>query len=140
MSNAAHIFISIANSPQVLDDASIPDAANAIVYGAMMHSGQICMSTERVIVQRGAADALIAQIKSLSEGLTVGADENSKLRPLFTESSAANVLAMISEAQAAGAQVLAGDLGRDGALVRPHLVKGVKPGMRLWERESFGPG
>ncbi|KAJ7512450.1 Aldehyde/histidinol dehydrogenase [Mycena galericulata] len=123
----------------VLDDASIPDAANAIAWGAMLHSGQICMSTERVIVQRGVADALIAQIKKLSEALTVGADANAKLGPLFTEGSAANVLAMISEAQAAGAQVLAGDLGRDGALVRPHLIKGVKPGMRLWERESFGP-
>ncbi|KAJ7735095.1 Aldehyde/histidinol dehydrogenase [Mycena maculata] len=123
----------------VLNDASIPDAANAIVFGAMMHSGQICMSTERVIVQRGAADALIAQIKSLCEGLTVGASATAKLGPLFTEGSAANVLSMIADAQAAGAEVLMGDLARDGALVRPHLISGVKPGMRLWERESFGP-
>ncbi|KAJ7636930.1 Aldehyde/histidinol dehydrogenase [Roridomyces roridus] len=123
----------------VLDDASLVDAANAIVYGAMLHSGQICMSTERVIVQRGAADKLVAQIQTLTETLTVGTEENVKLRPLFSEGSAANVLAMISEAQAAGAQLIAGDLGRNGALVRPHLIKGVKPGMRLWERESFGP-
>ncbi|KAJ6532750.1 Aldehyde/histidinol dehydrogenase [Mycena vulgaris] len=127
----------------VLDDASIPDAANAIVFGAMLHSGQICMSTERVIVQRGAAEALIAQVKSLAASLTAGdlkADPKSaKLGPLFSEGSAENVVSMIAEAQAAGAEVLLGDLGRQGAVVRPHLVKGVKPGMRLWERESFGP-
>ncbi|KAJ7731097.1 Aldehyde/histidinol dehydrogenase [Mycena maculata] len=96
----------------------------------------ICVSTERVIVQRGAADALIAQIKSLYEGLTVGAPATAKLGSLFAEGSAADVLA---GAQAAGAEVLMGDLARDGALVRPHLISGVKPGMRLWERESFGP-
>ncbi|KAJ7928158.1 Aldehyde/histidinol dehydrogenase, partial [Mycena leptocephala] len=108
----------------VLNDASIPDAANAIVWGAMLHSGQICMSTERVIVQRGAAEPLIAQIKSLCASLTAsdfqGDSKNAKLGPLFTEGSAENVVAMISEAKAAGAE-------------------GVKPGMRLWERESFGP-
>ncbi|KAJ7636931.1 Aldehyde/histidinol dehydrogenase [Roridomyces roridus] len=123
----------------VLEDASIEDAANAIVYGAMMHSGQICMSTERVIVQRAVADTLVAQIKTLSEKLTVGTEESVNLRPVFTESSAANILAAISEAQAAGAKVVSGDLTRHGALLRPHLVTGVKPGMRLWECESFGP-
>ncbi|KAJ7484397.1 Aldehyde/histidinol dehydrogenase [Mycena latifolia] len=127
----------------VLNDASIHDAANAIVYGAMMHSGQICMSTERVIVQSGAAEALIAQIKSLAASLTAGDLKNDptnvKLGPLFSEASAENVISMITEAQAAGAEVLLGDLGRQGAVVRPHLVKGLQPGMRLWDRESFGP-
>ncbi|KAF7348558.1 Aldedh domain-containing protein [Mycena venus] len=128
----------------VLNDASIPDAAKAIVWGAMLHSGQICMSTERVIVQRGAAEALIAQVKDLSAALTAGdlqkaESKNAKLGPLFTEGSAENVVSMISEAQAAGAELLLGDLGRQGAVVCPHLVKGVKPGMRLWDRESFGP-
>jgi len=64
---------------------------------------------------------------------------STKLGPLFTEGSAENVVAMIAEAQAAGAEVLLGDLARRGAVIQPHLVKGVKPGMRLWERESFGP-
>ncbi|KAJ6530249.1 Aldehyde/histidinol dehydrogenase [Mycena capillaripes] len=127
----------------VLNDASIPDAANAIAFGAMMHSGQICMSTERVIVQRGASEALIAQIKSLCASLTAGdlqaSSKSAKLGPLFTEGSADNVISMISEAQAEGAEVLLGDLGRQRAVVRPHLIKGVKPGMRLWDRESFGP-
>ncbi|KAJ7042781.1 Aldehyde/histidinol dehydrogenase [Mycena alexandri] len=128
----------------VLDDASIPDAAKAIVFGAMLYSGQICMSTERVIVQRKAAEPLIAQIKSLTASLTATdmqgeSSKNAKLGPLFTEGSAENVIAMLTEAQAAGTELLLGDLARQGAVVQPHLVKDVKPGMRLWDRESFGP-
>ncbi|KAJ7203653.1 Aldehyde/histidinol dehydrogenase [Mycena pura] len=123
----------------VLNDASITDAANTIVFGAMLHSGQICMSTERVIVQRGAAEPLIAQMQSLCQSLTAGDPKSSKIGPLFTEGSAENVVSMISEARKAGAEVLVGDVVRNGAVVRPHIVKGVKPGMRLWERESFGP-
>ncbi|KAJ7201586.1 Aldehyde/histidinol dehydrogenase [Mycena pura] len=123
----------------VLNDASIADAANAIVTGGMLHSGQICMSTERVIVQSGAAEQLIAQMQSLCQSLTAGDPKNSKLGPLFTEASAENVVSMISEARKAGAEVLVGDVVRNGAVVRPHIIKGVKPGMRLWERESFGP-
>jgi len=123
----------------VLNDASITDAANTIVFGAMLHSGQICMSTERVIVQSGAAEPLIAQMQSLCQSLTAGDPKTSKIGPLFTQGSAENVVGMISEARKAGAEVLLGDVVRDGAVVRPHIVKGVKPGMRLWERESFGP-
>src|ERR1700761_9526728 len=106
----------------------------------MLHSGQICMSTERVIVQRGAAEPLIAQMQSLCQSLTAGDPKSSKIGPLFTEGSAENVVSMISEARKAGAEVLVGDVLRNGAVVRPHIVNGVKPGMRLWERESFGPG
>ncbi|KAF7291971.1 Aldedh domain-containing protein [Mycena indigotica] len=120
----------------VLDDAPLADAANAIVYGAMLHSGQICMSTERVIVQRAAAEPLLEQIRTLCDSL-VG--NEAKIGPLFTEASAQNVLEMISEAREGGAEVYMGDVARDGAILRPHIIRGVKPGMRLWERESFGP-
>ncbi|KAJ7056218.1 Aldehyde/histidinol dehydrogenase [Mycena amicta] len=120
----------------VLADAPIADAANAIVYGAMLHSGQICMSTERVIVERAAAEPLLQQIKTLSASL---AGNQTKIGPLFTETSAQNVIEMIGEAREGGATVLMGDVARDGAILRPHVISGVKPGMRLWDRESFGP-
>ena len=49
------------------------------------------------------------------------------------------MLSMLDEAQKDGAELLVGDMKRDGAVVQPHLLKGVRPGMRIWERESFGP-
>ncbi|KAI0821818.1 aldehyde dehydrogenase [Trametes gibbosa] len=126
----------------VLDDADIPRAARAITSSALLNSGQICMSTERVIVQKGAADTLVAHLSALFKQVKAGdprADPSAMIGALFTERSAENVLGMIKEAVDGGAEVLVGDLAREGAVVQPHIVAGVKPGMRLWERESFGP-
>jgi len=126
----------------VLDDANIHEAAKAIIHAALMHSGQICMSTERVIVQRGAFEKLRDQLCELVRTLKAGdahTDSSFKLGALFTESSAQNVQSMIQEAKDAGANVLVGDLARNGAVIQPHIVTDVKPGMRLWDRESFGP-
>ncbi|KAF7329346.1 Aldedh domain-containing protein [Mycena kentingensis (nom. inval.)] len=120
----------------VLADAPIAEAANAIVFGALVHSGQVCMSTERVIVQRPAADALLAQIKSVAASL---AARKGKIGPLFSEASAQNVLEMIAEARTAGAEVLVGNEKREGAAISPHIITGVKRETRLWQRESFGP-
>ncbi|PAV19094.1 aldehyde dehydrogenase [Pyrrhoderma noxium] len=130
----------------VLDDADTDAAARSIAQGALLHSGQICMSTERVIVQRNASETLIPKLKSLFERIRAGdtrlnAQSNNKVRlsALFSEASAENVLSMLDEAQKDGAELLVGDMKRDGAVVQPHLLKGVRPGMRIWERESFGP-
>ncbi|KAI0821828.1 aldehyde dehydrogenase [Trametes gibbosa] len=126
----------------VLDDADLPRAARAITSSALLHAGQICMSTERVIVQRGAADTLVAHLSALFKQVKAGdprADPSAMIGALFTERSADNVLGMIKDAVDGGAEVLVGDLAREGAVVQPHIVAGVKPGMRLWERESFGP-
>ncbi|KAF8962311.1 Aldehyde/histidinol dehydrogenase [Flammula alnicola] len=126
----------------VLDDANVAEAAKGIAFGAMAHSGQICMSTERVIVQRGIAEQLMSEIKELCGSLKVGDvanDHSVSLGALFTESSADNIVGMIKEAQASGAELILGDTARQRSLLVPHMLKGVKPGMRVWDRESFGP-
>jgi acyl-CoA reductase-like NAD-dependent aldehyde dehydrogenase len=127
---------------QVLDDADIDAAAEAIVFGALLHSGQLCISTERVIAQ-GEASKLISKICALAKAVRAGdpsTNADVQLSALFSENSAQNVLDLIRDAQADGAEVLVGDLSRHGSVVQPHVVTGVKPGMRLWERETFGPG
>ncbi|THU96268.1 aldehyde dehydrogenase [Dendrothele bispora CBS 962.96] len=132
----------------VLSDADLDQASKCIVTGAMLHSGQICMSTERVIVQRPVSSTLISKIVSLASSLKAGdpsdpsvtkADKSVKLSALFSEGSAENVIGLLREAKEQGARVVVGDLERKGAVVQPHVVLDVKPGMRLWERESFGP-
>jgi acyl-CoA reductase-like NAD-dependent aldehyde dehydrogenase len=105
----------------------------------MVNSGQVCMSTERVIVQKGAADALLAALKQNVALISAGDPKTSALSSLFTETSAESFISLVTEAKEAGAEVIAGDLKREGALVRPHILLGVKRGMRVWEKESFGP-
>ncbi|KAG7447024.1 aldehyde dehydrogenase [Guyanagaster necrorhizus] len=126
----------------VLNDADIDAAAKGIVSGALLYSGQICMSTSRVLVQRGVSDALTEKICVLCKSLKAGdpyTDPTAKLSALFSERSAENVLSMFHEAIGEGAQVLIGDVTRDGSVIQPHVFTGVKPGTRLWEREVFGP-
>jgi acyl-CoA reductase-like NAD-dependent aldehyde dehydrogenase len=98
------------------------------------------MATERVIVQQPALEPLVAAIKEHLNTLTVGDPENSHLSSLFTERSADGIIAMLKEAKEAGAEVLLGDLEKAGpSLLKPHVLLGVKPETRLWQRESFGP-
>jgi len=126
----------------VLNDANISEAAKGLVFGALANSGQICMSTERVIVQSGVAEELISEIKILCEAIKVGdtsVDKSCPVGALFLESSADNIINMIKEAQADGAEVISGGVNREKSLLVPHLIRKVKPGMRLWDRESFGP-
>lgn len=96
------------------------------------------MSTERIIVQRGVAHALMSALVDHFKGLRAGGPEE-PLSALISEASAENVMTMLHEAKEAGASILVGDMERRGAVVQPHLIANVKPGMRLWEQESFGP-
>ncbi|KDR72513.1 hypothetical protein GALMADRAFT_252630 [Galerina marginata CBS 339.88] len=126
----------------VLNDANISEAAKAIVSSSMSHSGQICMATARVIVQSGVADRLISEVKSLSKNLHAGDvlnDESVALGALFTEGSAKNAISVIKDAQANGAELILGDVVSKGAVLQPHLLRNVKPGMQLWDRETFAP-
>ena len=106
---------------------------------------QICMSTERVIVQRKISKDLITAVQALTQKMMTGSNldtSNGKVSvgPVFSPMHANNVVKLISEAKEAGAELIQGDLKADGALVKPHLLVGIKPGMRAWEQESFGPG
>ncbi|KAH9073435.1 aldehyde dehydrogenase [Lactarius deliciosus] len=124
----------------VLADADIEQASRAIVSGALQFSGQICMSTERVIVQRPVLEPLVAAIKQNIDTLTVGDPEHANLSSLFTDRSADNIIAMMKGAKEAGAEVLLGDLEKAGpALLKPHVLIGVKTETQLWQRETFGP-
>ena len=128
---------------QVLNDADIEEASKAIIFGAMANSGQVCMSTERVIVQREASEALISAVSALCKSIKAGdptVDPSVKLTALFSAQSAENVLGLIQDAKDSGAGVLLGDCKRDDAIIQPHIVTGVKPGMKIWDRETFGPG
>ncbi|KAF8886458.1 aldehyde dehydrogenase [Mucidula mucida] len=126
----------------VLDDADVSAAASAIVMGAFLHGGQVCMSTCRVIAQRGIYPALLQRISELTKALKAGnpvTDPTVNVSVLFTEESAKNVVAILQEAKDAGAELVVGDLARQGSVVQPHVVTGVKRDMGIWTRETFGP-
>jgi acyl-CoA reductase-like NAD-dependent aldehyde dehydrogenase len=101
------------------------------------------MSTERVIVHESVAAELVSSIKEIVAKLKAGdtsLDASCQLGPLFTERSAERIIGVLQKSQQEGAQVVLGDLARDRSVIQPHILTGIKPGMSLWDEESFGPG
>jgi acyl-CoA reductase-like NAD-dependent aldehyde dehydrogenase len=128
-------------APQVvLADADLDAAAAAASFGAFMNSGQICMSTERVVVDRSVADAFGARLAERASALVTGdpRDQGTMIGPVVTEASRERLLELIEDARAKGAAVLAGGTA-DGNLVQPTVLAGVSQDMRIYREESFGP-
>lgn len=100
------------------------------------------MSTERVIVHKSIAMKLVALMQAHFQRLRAGDPEKdgSRLSCQASESFAQNIVDLIQEAKKDGATIEEGTGERTGAVIQPHILMGVKPGMRAWERESFGPG
>ena len=125
----------------VLEDANVDAAARAIISGAFNNSGQMCIGTERVIVQRGVSEQLISRLKAIASTVKAGDQATgARLGCVFSDAAAQNIVGMVKEAVDGGAQLLVGNMTAEGAFVQPHIVLGAKPGQRMWDRESFGPG
>jgi benzaldehyde dehydrogenase (NAD) len=129
----------------VLDDANITDAVEAVVFGALSNSGQICMSTERVIVDSSIAAefkaALLQRVKAIKYG-NHEEDESVSLSGLYTASSCTRITGLMQDAIKEGAELLTGDLelsGPNNTILAPHVLSGVTTKMAVFQKETFGP-
>jgi benzaldehyde dehydrogenase (NAD) len=129
----------------VLEDADLDAAVNATVFGAYANAGQICMSTERVIVDAKVADDFAARLAKRVAALPVG-------NPLEGEFVIGSVVGMptiervqrlIADAVKQGAKVLAGGdpapFAGIGTIMKGVVVDHVTPAMALFREESFAP-
>lgn len=123
----------------VLDDADIDGAVNAAIFGAFMHQGQICMSTERIIVQDAIADEFVAKLAARASQLPAGDPRGHVvLGSLISSEAADRMESLIADATAKGAKLVAGGK-RTGTVVEATLLDHVKPDMKVYSDESFGP-
>ncbi|KAL8417599.1 hypothetical protein RB594_001311 [Gaeumannomyces avenae] len=126
-------------------DANLDDAVEAVVFGALAYSGQVCMSTERAIVHRSVAAEFRTKVLARIAALRCGnhlEDAAVSVSGLFHPAHALRVLELVRDALAGGAELLAGDLatsGPCGTIVRPHVLSGVGPSARMRREEVFGP-
>ena len=122
----------------VLDDADLDEAARAATFGSFMNTGQICMSTEKLVVDSKVADAFLE--KFVASAKRLGIDENCQipLGPLAMQDAPAQVQALIDDAVSKGATVaLKGECR--GAMMSPTILDNVTPDMDIYGEESFGP-
>ena len=124
----------------VLDDADLDAAVDAAAFGAYFNQGQICMSTERLIVDNKVADAFIDKLATKVATLRAGHPQadDSVLGSLVDASAGVRIKALIDDAVGKGARLVVGGQV-EGSIMQPALLDGVTPSMRLYREESFGP-
>jgi acyl-CoA reductase-like NAD-dependent aldehyde dehydrogenase len=124
----------------VLDDADLDEAVNATVFGAYANSGQICMSTERVIVDEKVADAFAAKLAKRVAGLPTGDPRKGEvvIGSVVGKPTVERVQRLVQDAVKKGAKLLTGG-GASGTIMQGIVVDHVTPAMDLFREESFGP-
>jgi acyl-CoA reductase-like NAD-dependent aldehyde dehydrogenase len=123
----------------ILDDADIPLAARACAMGAFLHSGQICMSTERLLVEKGISAKFADELKVAIEEMF---PSSGPALVLMSNVGVKKNKGLLADAESKGASVIFGDAKaqeKQEGYMRPVVVKGVKKGMDLYYTESFGP-
>jgi acyl-CoA reductase-like NAD-dependent aldehyde dehydrogenase len=122
----------------VLDDADLDEAARAATFGSFMNTGQICMATEKLVVDDKIADAFIDKFVASAKRLGTNDSCQVRLGPLSLEDAPARINRLIEDALEKGATaVLRGD--GSGALMSPTILDNVTPEMEVYSEESFGP-
>lgn len=121
----------------VLADADLDEAVKAAAFGAFMNQGQICMSTERIIVVEEVAEEFVRRLAGKAATL-LAATEGAPLGPLVSDAAADRVRGLVDDAVAHGARVSVGGPGA-GAIMPATVLDGVTDGMTLYRDESFGP-
>jgi acyl-CoA reductase-like NAD-dependent aldehyde dehydrogenase len=124
----------------ILEDADLDEAVKAAAFGAFMNQGQICMSTERIIVVDAVADAFAEKFRAKVLTLPT-ADPRSGTAPLGAVvdlKTVQHVESLVADAVAQGAVRSSGG-DSVGVLMPATVVDRVTPAMRLFREESFGP-
>ncbi|QGZ31063.1 aldehyde dehydrogenase [Stutzerimonas stutzeri] len=125
----------------VLDDADIEGAVNAAVFGAFLYQGQICMSTERFVVDERVADDFVSRFSARVAALETNVPSESAacvIGPMIAQGSVQRINQLLDDAIGKGAQIVAGGLA-ETALMAPTLVDRVTRDMDIYDEETFGP-
>ncbi len=123
----------------VLEGADLALAAEAAAHGAFFNQGQICMSTERIVVEDSVAHDFVDRLATAARALRFDAETGrSPLGALISAQAPLRIRGLIEDAVANGATLLTGGEVR-GNLIQPAVLDHVAPGMRIYAEEAFGP-
>jgi acyl-CoA reductase-like NAD-dependent aldehyde dehydrogenase len=133
----------------VLADADLARAAHAAVWSSFAHSGQVCVRTERVLVEEPVAERFVAlcadEVKKLRQGAPPlparGADGTLDVGAITFAPQLERAQAHVADAAAKGARIVAGGEARPGAgrFFAPTLLADVTPEMAVMREETFAP-
>lgn len=124
----------------VLEDADLDAAAQAANFGSFMHQGQVCMSTEKLLLHDSIYEPFMSRFLERAAKLKTGPtdDRNNVIGPLVNTRQAHRVKALIDDAVGKGARVELGGNAWDN-FVEPTVLSHVDASMNIWHDETFGP-
>lgn len=125
----------------VLADANTDAAVNAAVFGSFLYQGQICMSTERIVVEESIADEFVSKFCARAASITTGDpvhDSSCVVGPMVAAESGDRINRLIDDALSKGAVLVTGGHA-DGAVMPPSVLDHVTPDMQIYDEETFGP-
>ncbi|TAM12652.1 MAG: aldehyde dehydrogenase [Nevskiaceae bacterium] len=129
----------------VLADANLDQVAGILRASKALNSGQACNCTERLYVERSVCEALAEKLANAFNSVSVGNPLGAtpvEMGPLINRTAVDRIQSLVDDARQQGADVLAGGSGSaagQGYYFAPTVVSGTKPGMKILEREVFGP-
>lgn len=124
----------------VWEDADLETAASQCALGAFLNSGQICMSTEKILVHKKIKATFREKFTAAVKGLYPSSQD----APILINSVAvAKNHKLIADATGKGASILFGNLDKkqekSDTMMRPIAIDGVTKDMDIYQTESFGP-
>ena len=131
----------------LLDDADLDLAADGVLYGCFIYSGQACESGTRALVPRHLQDEFVDRMIARAKTIVVGPtrDWDTDMGPVIDANQRDRILSYIEGARAEGATValggtkVTGEGFTEGFWVAPTIITGVRPDMRIAREEAFGP-
>ncbi len=123
----------------ILDDADLEGAVNAAAFGGFMNQGQICMSTEKIVVDAGIADDFVRQFAAKAAALPYGDPAGEVvLGSVVHREAVERIGELIEDALAKGAKLITGGT-TDSTIMPATIIDRVTPDMRIYFEETFGP-
>jgi len=127
----------------VLNDADLDKVIAGTINGRLRNAGQACTSSKRIIVQENIYNKYLSKITEYLKNLKVGnpLDENTDMGPVSSNSALNTLLDQINDSIEKGAKLITGgkQIGTEGSFLAPTILTDLKPGMRAYDEEVFGP-
>ncbi|MGB0404152.1 MAG: aldehyde dehydrogenase family protein [Salibacteraceae bacterium] len=132
------------NASVIVDDsADLSQAAKLTAIGAFLYAGQICISTQRILVQKNVFNEFTSLLIKEVEALKVGdpRDEKVMISSIIQPVHVKRISDWVDEAIESGAEVLTGGkvISEQHGLYAPTLITKTKKGMKVCDLEAFGP-
>ena len=129
----------------VLADADLDDAVDGALFASFFNTGECCVAGQRLLVQDAIADAFVERLAERARRIRVGGpDDDAQLGALIDEAHGEKVLGLIASGSDEGARLVTGGTRldgehADGVFIAPTVFDAVRPEMRIFREEIFGP-